>query len=122
MTWPNSFRAPASAPARARQLDVPTNRITEIINAQRAITGDTALRLAHFFGISAESWITLQNRYELHLAQRKAGRWTSRRSTPQVVIIVLVMIVVSMMKVLIMVILVVARTQGALARQHPESD
>ena len=43
-----------SAAELARKLDVPTNRITSVINGQRAITGDTALRLAHFFGMSAE--------------------------------------------------------------------
>ncbi len=42
-----------SAAELARQLDVPTNRITQILNGTRAITGDTALRLAHFFGTSA---------------------------------------------------------------------
>ena len=40
-----------SAAALARQLQVPTNRITEIINGQRSVTGDTALRLAHFFDL-----------------------------------------------------------------------
>jgi addiction module HigA family antidote len=43
-----------SAAEFARQLDVPTNRIAEILNGRRAITGDTALRLAHFFGTTAE--------------------------------------------------------------------
>ena len=43
-----------SAAELARQLKVPTNRITEILNSQRSITGDTALRLGHFFGTSAE--------------------------------------------------------------------
>ena len=43
-----------SAAALARQLRVPTNRITQILNGKRAITGDTALRLAHFFGTSAQ--------------------------------------------------------------------
>jgi len=57
----------------ARKLDVPTNRITSILNGQRAITGDTALRLAHFFGTSAEFWLDLQSIYELRLAQKKAG-------------------------------------------------
>ena len=47
-----------SAAELARQLRVPTNRITEILNRRRAITGDTALRLAHFFGSSAEFWLT----------------------------------------------------------------
>src|SRR5271163_3914300 len=63
-----------SAAELARQLEVPTNRITEILNGQRAITGDTALRLAHFFGMSAEFWLNLQSRYELRLAQKKAGK------------------------------------------------
>ena len=45
-----------SAAALARQLKVPTNRITEILNGRRSITGDTALRLAHFFGTSGEFW------------------------------------------------------------------
>ena len=63
-----------SAAALARQLDVPTNRITEILNGQRAVTGDTALRLAHFFGTSAEFWLNLQKLYELRLAEQKAGK------------------------------------------------
>jgi antitoxin HigA-1 len=63
-----------SAAELARNLDVPTNRITQILNGQRAITGDTALRLAHFFGTSAEFWLNLQNLYELRLAQRRPGK------------------------------------------------
>ena len=63
-----------SAAELARQLDVPTNRITQILNGTRAITGDTALRLAHFFGTSAEFWLNLQSLYELRLAQNKAGK------------------------------------------------
>lgn len=63
-----------SAAVLARQLKVPTNRITEIINGQRAITGDTALRLAHFFGTSAEFWLNLQTLYDLRLAEQKAGK------------------------------------------------
>jgi len=62
-----------SAAELARNLGVPTNRITQILNGQRAITGDTALRLAHFFSTSAEFWLNLQNLYELRLAQKKAG-------------------------------------------------
>ena len=58
----------------ARRLDVPTNRITEILNGRRAITGDTALRLAHFFGTTAEFWLNLQSLYEIRLAQRKSGK------------------------------------------------
>ena len=63
-----------SATKLARQLDVPANRITGILNGQRAITGDTALRLAHFFGTSAQFWLNLQSLYELRIAQKKAGK------------------------------------------------
>jgi addiction module HigA family antidote len=63
-----------SAAELARQLDVPTNRITEILNRRRAITGDTALRLAHFFGTSAEFWLNLQSLYEIRLAKLKSGK------------------------------------------------
>ncbi len=63
-----------SAASLARRLKVPTNRITEIINGQRAITGDTALRLAHFFGTSAEFWLNLQTLYELRRAEQKSGK------------------------------------------------
>jgi addiction module HigA family antidote len=62
-----------SAAELGRQLKVPTNRITGILNGQRAITGDSALRLAHFFGTSAEFWLNLQKLYELRLAEQKAG-------------------------------------------------
>lgn len=70
-----------SAAELARQLDVPTSRITQILNGCRAITGDTALQLAHFFGTSAEFWINLQSLYELRLAERKSGR--SIRNLPR---------------------------------------
>src|ERR1035437_71749 len=63
-----------SAAELARKLDVPTNRITGILNGQRPITGDTALRLAHFFGTSAEFWVNLQSLYELRVAQKKFGK------------------------------------------------
>ena len=63
-----------SAAELGRRLDVPTNRVTGILNGQRAITGDTALRLAHFFGTSPEFWLNLQNLYELRLAESKSGR------------------------------------------------
>src|SRR6476646_4752536 len=62
-----------SAAELGRQLKVPTNRITGILNGQRAISGDTALRLAHFFGNSAEFWLNLQKLYELRLAEQKVG-------------------------------------------------
>jgi addiction module HigA family antidote len=62
-----------SAAELGRQLKVPTNRITGILNGQRAVTGDSALRLAHFFGTSAEFWLNLQKAYELRVAEAKAG-------------------------------------------------
>lgn len=62
-----------SAAELARKLDVPTNRITAILKGQRTVTGDTALRLAHFFGTSAEFWLNLQKLYELRLAERQRG-------------------------------------------------
>jgi antitoxin HigA-1 len=70
-----------SAAELARQLDVPTNRVTEILNGRRAITGDTALRLAHFFGTTAEFWLNLQSLYELRVAQKKAGKSIRRLPT-----------------------------------------
>jgi addiction module HigA family antidote len=63
-----------SAAELARQLKVPTNRVTGILNGQRAITGDTALRLGHFFGTSPEFWLKLQSLYELRLAEQRAGK------------------------------------------------
>jgi antitoxin HigA-1 len=62
-----------SAAGLARQLNVPTNRITGILNAQRNITGDTALRLARFFGTSAQFWLNLQSLYDLRIAEKKVG-------------------------------------------------
>ena len=61
-----------SAASLARQIKVPTNRITGILNGERAATGDTALRLAHFFGTSAQFWLNLQSLYGLRLAEQKA--------------------------------------------------
>jgi len=63
-----------SAAELARKIDVPTNRVTQILNGTRAITGDTALRLAHFFGTSAQFWMNLQSLYDLRLAQEEAGK------------------------------------------------
>ncbi len=62
-----------SAAELARQLDVPVNRVTGIINGQRGITADTALRLGHWFGTSAEFWLNLQTLYELRVARKKVG-------------------------------------------------
>jgi antitoxin HigA-1 len=63
-----------SAAELARKLGVPTNRVTRILNGQRAITSDTALRLAHFLGTSAEFWLNLQSLYQLRLTPQKIGK------------------------------------------------
>jgi antitoxin HigA-1 len=62
-----------SAAEFARQIRVPTNRVTQILRGRRSITGDTALRLAHFFATSAEFWLNLQSLYEIRLARRKSA-------------------------------------------------
>jgi addiction module HigA family antidote len=67
-----------SAAELARQIDVPVNRITGIINGQRAVTADTALRLGHWFGTSPEFWLNLQKLYELRLAEQEVGSQISR--------------------------------------------
>jgi addiction module HigA family antidote len=59
--------------AFARKLDVPANRITQILKGERYITADTAIRLGHFFGTSAEFWMNLQSIYDLRLAQDRNG-------------------------------------------------
>jgi len=63
-----------SASELARRIKVPTNRVTGILNGLRGITGDTALRLAHFFGTSAEFWMNLQSMHDLHVAEAKTGK------------------------------------------------
>ncbi len=57
----------------ARQLHVPANRISQIINGKRSITGDSALRLAHWFGDAPEFWMNLQAQFDLHVATKEAG-------------------------------------------------
>jgi antitoxin HigA-1 len=63
-----------SAAELARKIDVPTNRVTQILSGRRSITGNTALRLAHFFGTSAQFWLNLQSLSDLRLAQQKIGK------------------------------------------------
>jgi antitoxin HigA-1 len=57
----------------ARQLAVPANRISQIVKGRRAITGDTALRLGHWLGMSPQFWLNLQSAYDLRVAERAAG-------------------------------------------------
>ncbi len=65
----------------ARQLSVPANRISQILNGKRAITGDTALRLAHWFGSSPEYWMAIQSEYDVQEATRQSGAQISRLPT-----------------------------------------
>ena len=57
----------------SRQISVPPNRISQIIQGKRAITGDTALRLGHWFQTSAQFWLNLQAAYDLRVASENAG-------------------------------------------------
>lgn len=57
----------------ARQLALPPNRLGQIIRGRRAVTGDTALRLGHWFGNSAQFWLNLQTAYDLRVAEAAAG-------------------------------------------------
>jgi addiction module HigA family antidote len=57
----------------SRQVRVPANRISQIINGKRSITGDTALRLAHWFGTSPQFWMNLQALHDVRIAERESG-------------------------------------------------
>ncbi len=70
-----------SASELARIIKVPPNRISQIIGGKRAITAETALRLARYFGTSADLWMNLQKTYELDLARQELG--TAIRHIPQ---------------------------------------
>ncbi len=70
-----------SAAELARRIEVPVNRITEILNGRRSITGDTALRLGRFFGTSGEFWLNLQKLYELRRVEQKHGATIARLPT-----------------------------------------
>jgi addiction module HigA family antidote len=67
--------------ALSRQIDVPPNRITQIIQGKRAITGDTALRLGHWFKTSAQFWLNLQAAYDLRIATEEIGRAVAKLPT-----------------------------------------
>src|SRR5215470_2111211 len=70
-----------SAAELARQVDVPVNRVTGIINRQRGVTADTALRLGHWFGTGAEFALNLQTLYELRLARQEVGERVQKLPT-----------------------------------------
>ena len=63
-----------SANAFAKALAVPTNRVTAILNGDRGISADTALRLAHYFGTSPQFWMNLQQSYDLKITQSRSGK------------------------------------------------
>ena len=63
-----------SANGLAEALGVPQNRISDIVGGRRGVTADTALRLEHAFGVSADFWLNLQSHYELEVARRDAGK------------------------------------------------
>jgi antitoxin HigA-1 len=63
-----------SAAELARRIRVPTNRVTGILNGQRAVTADTALRLGKFFGTGPDLWLRLQQRYDLKNAAADVGK------------------------------------------------
>jgi len=65
----------------SRQIGVPPNRISQIIQGKRAITGDTALRLGHWFKSSAEFWLNLQTAYDLRVASKEVGRTIAKLPT-----------------------------------------
>jgi len=67
-----------TAYALAKALNVPPNRITGIVNGDRAITADTALRLGRYFGTTADFWINLQSHYDLEIAKRHNMRAIER--------------------------------------------
>jgi len=66
----------------ARDLSVPPNRISEIVNGKRAITADTALRLQRYFGVEAQFWLNLQTEYDLRMMKRKIWPDIKRRIIP----------------------------------------
>lgn len=57
----------------ARQINVPPNRVSRIIAGKRSITGDTALRFGHWFGVDPQFWLNLQAQYDLIIAERQSG-------------------------------------------------
>lgn len=79
-----------SAAQLGRELHVPTNRITQILNGKRAITADTALRVGQWFGTGPELWLNLQKQYELRLAEQQVGqeirRTIATRPAPRAVV------------------------------------
>ena len=78
-----SWRSSESRRADTRALGIPTNRVTQILNEQRGISADTALRLARYFGTAPEFWMDLQSDYELRRTRRDVGDTILRDVTPR---------------------------------------
>ena len=72
-----------SANALSKALDVPVNRVTAILNGQRGVTANTALRLARYFGTTPQLWLNLQKTWELRRAEIEAGRHIAERIKPR---------------------------------------
>jgi addiction module HigA family antidote len=72
-----------SAYRLAKDINVPINRIAAIVGGKRAVTADTALRFARYFGTDAQSWINLQARYDLAMARRSTGKRIDREVKPR---------------------------------------
>lgn len=66
----------------SRDLAVPPNRISEIVNGKRGITADTALRLERYFGVEAQFWLNLQSEFDLRMMKRKIGSDIEQRIIP----------------------------------------
>ncbi len=67
----------------AKDIGVPPNRMTEILAGRRAISAETALRLARYFGTDAQSWVNLQSRYDLDMARRSVGPRVQQEVRPR---------------------------------------
>ena len=72
-----------TAKALANALGVPVNRVTMILNGQRGVSADTALRLARYFGTTPQLWMNLQKTWEIRRAEIEAGREIAERVTPR---------------------------------------
>ena len=72
-----------SARAFAAALDIPVNRVTQVLREQRGVSADTALRLARYFGTSPEFWMGLQSDYEFRRAQREVGHAIAQAVRPR---------------------------------------
>ena len=72
-----------SANALSKALGVPVNRVTMILNGQRGVSADTALRLARYFGTTPHLWMNLQKTWEIRQAEVETGREIAERVTPR---------------------------------------